>query len=202
MKAANPSRPATRSPRRYGCNCPTTGASPRPDLGCQMENVFIETPEGYVEINDSILVYDNIHGGMGLVSELYRSIERYARNLNVGLEGEPGTGLSQVRELNWSGGCRRAKEITGPCHPEYGPDNWWRVARTGSRVRAFSELRKETAEGRIEGHEWRDEVLYLVDLGNGTAWLRDRQIASAGSALDWELWQPATGRRQELQFLR
>ena len=69
-----------------------------PDLGYQVENIFLGTDEGYVELNDSIVVYDNIHGGMGLVQDLYQDLDRYARNLRTGTENEPGTVYPQYAQ--------------------------------------------------------------------------------------------------------
>ena len=172
-----------------------------PDLGFQVENVFMETPAGYAELNDSIVIHDNIHGGMGLVQGLYRNIDRYAGNLKPGTDGEPSTVYPEyVRELvRWL----EREEAEGREPPGPGPDDWWRAVRSGSRVRVFSKARNAVAEGVVEKRGWRDGIYYLVDVGGGErVETGDRGLTPAGNALDWELWQPSTGRVRELQLVR
>ena len=172
-----------------------------PDLGFQAENVIMETPMGYVELNDSIVIHDNIHGGMGLVGSLYRNIGRYAKNLNVSTEDEPGAVYPQYASelVRW---LDQAEEAGMPEQKEPGQNDWWRVVRAGSRVKVFSEARNELVDGAVEKCEWRNGVLYLVKAGDEAMRMRDEQLTPAESAFDWELWQPSTGRRQELQFSR
>ena len=161
----------------------------------------METPMGYVELNDSIVIHDNIHGGMGLVGSLYRNIGRYARNLNVSMEDEPGAVYPQYASelIRW---LEQAEEAGRREPPEPAEHDWWRVTRPGSRVKAFSEARNELVDGAVEKCEWRDGVLYLVKAGDEAVRLMEDQMTPAESAFDWELWQPSTGRRQELQFIR
>ena len=74
--------------------------------------------------------------------------------------------------------------------------------RTGGEVRIFSERQNAVVNGVVEKCEWRDGIFYLVDAGGETILTRDEQLTPAGSALDWELWQPSTDNRLELQFIR
>ena len=172
-----------------------------PDLGCQVENVIMETPVGYVELHDSIVIHDNIHGGMGLVGDLYKNIDKYARNLNTNASNEPGSVYPEYAGefVRW---LERGEETKDRERPEPGADNWWRVVRTGGEVRIFSERQNAVVNGVVEKCEWRDGIFYLVDAGGETILTRDEQLTPAGSALDWELWQPSTDNRLELQFIR
>ena len=172
-----------------------------PDLGFQAENVIMETPRGYVELNDSIVIHDNIHGGMGLISSLYRNIGRYAKNLSVSMNDEPGAVYPQYANelVRW---LDQTEETGKDEPPEPTEDDWWRVVRPDSRVRIYSETRNELVDGEVEKCEWRNGVLYLVRAGDETVRLTEARMTPAESAFDWELWQPSTGRRQELQYNR
>ena len=171
-----------------------------PDLGCQVENIILETDRGFLELQDAILVHDNIHGGMGLVQDLYQNIDRYVRNLNVDTNNEPGTVyLEYALELaQW---LERDPQSAGETPPTPGPGNWWRVIRSDTEVRVFSQDRDQMVLGKVEGQEWRDGVVYLVRTEGETIEARDSQLAAGQTALDWQLWQPETGKVQELQLI-
>ena len=158
----------------------------------------METDRGFLELENSILIHDNIHGGMGLVQDRYRNIERYASNLNVDTTNEPGTVYPEYAEelTHWLD-----RELEGQEGlPEPGPRNWWRVARRGSEVKVFSKQSNSKVQGVVEKHEWQDAVVYLVKVDGETIEARDNQLSPAGAALDWQLWKPETGRLQELQL--
>ena len=118
-----------------------------PDLGRQVENLFMETPAGYVELHDSIVIHDNIHGGMGLVGDLYKNIGKYAKNLKTSGSNEPGTVDHQYAGefVRWLG---REEPAPSRKDPEPGDDNWWRVVRTGQRGEGLLATQKRGGEGR------------------------------------------------------
>ena len=121
-----------------------------PDLGFQAENVIMETPMGYVELNDSIVIHDNIHGGMRLVGSLYRNIGRYAKNLNVSTEDEPGAVYPQYASelVRW---LEQVEEAGMREQKEPGENDWWRVVRAGREVR-MAERGPLPGEGGRRGH--------------------------------------------------
>ena len=172
-----------------------------PDLGRQIENLFMETPAGYVELHDSIIIHDNIHGGMGLVGDLYKNIGQYARNLKTSGSNEPGTVDHQYAGefVRWLG---REEPAPGRKDPEPGDDNWWRVVRTGSEVRVFSQRKNAMVKGVVEKCEWREGIFYRVNAIGKSVLMKDKHLKPTGSALDWELWQPSTDSRREIQFIR
>ena len=172
-----------------------------PDLGFQVENVVMETPAGYVELHDSIVIYDNIHGGMGLVQDLYRNIGHYAKNIKTSIQNEPGTVYPQYAGafIRW---LEQGEETASRERPGPGAPDWWRVVRRGGGVRVFSERRRAVVNGVVVKWEWQDGVFYLVEAEGEEILARDHQLTPAGSAFDWEMWQPSTGSRRELQFIR
>ena len=172
-----------------------------PDLGRQIENLFMETPRGYVELHDSIVIHDNIHGGMGLVGDLYKNIDKYARNLKTSDSNEPGTvDYQYAREfVRW---LEQGEPAPGRKDPEPGDDNWWRVVRTGSEVRVFSQRKNAVVKGVVEKCEWRDGIFYRVNAIGKSVLMKDKHLKPTGSSLDWELWQPSTDSRREIQFIQ
>ena len=169
-----------------------------PDIGYRVENIFQETPQGFVELEDSILVHDNIYGGMGLVSDLQQNIERYARSLNADISGEPGTVYPQHVEalIRW---LEREGEEAEEAPAAPGPESWWRVVRAGSPVTVFSAQQNKMVSGEIRGYEWRNAVVYLVDIDGENAEVRDNQIRARTAPLDFQLWRPQGNGMQELQ---
>ena len=56
---------------------------PLAELSPMVNNIIIKTSMGYYLAHDSILVYDDIHGGLGLVQHLFDELPQYARKLVI-----------------------------------------------------------------------------------------------------------------------
>ncbi len=169
----------------------------RQELGSLVENVFLETPRGCVELDDAILVYDRVHGGLGLVEDLYRNLARYARSVPPDYGNEPGTMYPDYRDalVRWAEG----ETVTPESEPELGPDRWWRAVREGTPVRIFSSHPNGMMEGEVKEPLWRDGVAYRVETAEGTAEAPEEALEPRGEPLDYRLWLPAEGRFRELQ---
>ena len=173
-----------------------------PDLGYQVNNIVQETDRGFAEMDDCILVHDNIHGGMGLVEHLYENMLQYARKLKVSTDNEPGAVYPEyVRALVRWLEMEEGNGTPGQAQ-RHGPGNWWRVIRQGNEVRVFSHQEQDNVRGRVEGYRWQDQVLHVIQSGDETILARDQQISPNGTSLDWQLWQPETGRTQDMQLMR
>ena len=84
-----------------------------------------------------------------------------------------------------------------------GPVDWWRIIRPGSRVCLYQRERDDMAEGTLVEPVWQDGIRYVVDVpGNGRVLATDEQLTPKVSSFDWQVWQPSTGRDQELQTER
>ena len=84
-----------------------------------------------------------------------------------------------------------------------GPDRWWRIIRPGSEVRLYQRGRDDVGEGVLVGPVWQDGIRYWVDTpGDGRVVATDEQLTPQGSSFDWQMWNPSTGRDQELQTER
>ena len=58
------------------------------DISTAVDNVFVQTPKGYLLSTDSVLVYDNVYGGLGLTEALWWNLEEYAEQLLRGAATE------------------------------------------------------------------------------------------------------------------
>ena len=174
------------------------------DISTAVDNVFVQTAKGYMLSHNSVLVYDNVYGGLGLTEALWWNLEEYATQLLRGADRErrrwgrinifPESARQLVRWLN------EKNDEPEPAPDDPGPDDWWRIIRPGSQVRLYQRDRDDVAEGTLSEPVWKDGIRYWVDTpGNGRVLAADEQLIPQGSSFDWQIWQPSTGRDQELQ---
>ena len=173
----------------------------RADLAAQVDNIIVDTPRGAYLSDNSIIVYDNVHGGLGLSLDLFDRLHSYAARLNQGDPWERRGASPEAWEMfaQWA---REMIQDDGEEPPGPGPDNWWRVVRPGSRVQVYSPLLGRMAEGEAGEPEWDGGVGYRVDVGPEQVPAGDLNLAPSGQGFDWQLWQPRTGRTKELEFVR
>ena len=174
------------------------------DISTAVDNVFVQTPKGFLLSTDSVLIYDNVYGGLGLTEALWWSLEEYAKQLLRGADRERrrwariAISPENARRLvSWLDEENDEPE-TSPDEPD--PESWWRIIRPGSQVRVYHQDRDDLAEGTLVEAAWQDGIRYWVEIrGHGRVLASDDQLLPQGSALDWQVWQPSTGREQELQ---
>ena len=174
------------------------------DISTAVDNVFVQTPRGHLLSSNSVLVYDNVYGGLGLTEALWWSLEEYAQQLLRGADRERrGWGRIVIspenarRLLQW---LHEDNDEPEGSTDDPGPDEWWRIIRPGSQVRVYHRDRDDLVEGALVEPVWQDGIKYVVDCsGHGQTLAADDQLLPQGSALDWQVWQPSTGREQELQ---
>ena len=173
------------------------------DISTAVDNVFVQTPQGYLLSNNSVLVYDNVYGGLGLTEALWWSLEEYAKQLLRGADRDrsrwdrinifPENARRLVSWLN------EVNNEPDPSPDEPGPDDWWRIIRPGSQVRLYQRDRDDVAEGTLSESVWKGGIRYWVDTPGGRVLATDEQLSPQGSSFDWQIWQPSTDRDQELQ---
>ena len=152
-----------------------------PDIGYQVDNIVMETPQGFLDLDDSIIVHDNIHGGMGLTHDLYENLEKYVRNLSAGTDEQEGGVYHQyIEEMGRWAHENNGEDAQGTQGEEPGTDNWWMVVRPGSEVLVYSESQQKMVLAEITGCTWRGGVRYDVRT-------QDREL------LDFQYWKPETG---------
>ena len=174
------------------------------DISTAVDNVFVQTPKGYLLSTDSVLVYDNVHGGLGLTEALWWNLEEHAEQLLRGAATERRRWArisilpENARQL--VGWLNEENDEPEPSPDDPGLDSWWRIIRPGSQVRLYRRDRDDVGEGTLVEPVWQDGIRYWVDTpGGGRVLATDEQPTPQGSGFDWQVWQPSTSRDQELQ---
>ena len=127
---------------------------PLAELSSMVDNIIIKTPMGYYLSHDSILVYDHIHGGLGLVQHLFDQLPEYARKLVI-----PGNQAGHDDDTERHSAARVKQEDA---------QSFRRVAGTGTRTpgRPDSPARRERLVA--DSDQWqRGEGLLGGAEGNG-----------------------------------
>ena len=137
------------------------------DISTAVDNVFVQTPQGYLLSNNSVLVFDNVYGGLGLTEALWWSLEEYAKQLLRGADRDrsrwdrinifPENARKLVSWLN------EVNDEPDPSPDEPGPDDWWRIIRPGSQVRLYQRDRDDVAEGTLSESVWKGGIRYWVE---------------------------------------
>ena len=175
------------------------------DLAVQVDNVIVETPRGNHLSNNSIIVYDNLHGGLGLVYDLYDDLGWYAARLNRG-DAWDGRGVSPesaemffqwAQDIMATPGGRSMGEP-----PAAGEKDWWRTVRPGSLVEVYSDTLGKKAQGEVTDQFWNAGIEYEVDTGPEMIVAAEENMTPVRPRFDWQLWQPDTGRTRELELNR
>ncbi len=170
------------------------------DIGTLVDNVFIETEQGFHTSDNSIVVYDNIFGGMGLVDALFKDIDHYAKKILESLNPNnshpttihPPYAASFAQWLR-GGNCNRYEPSQPP-----GKSSTWRVIRLGTKVPIYSPAANDLVDGAIANYFWDDGIKYHVRAGQGTITATDRQLVEQDRDQDWQLWIPEKGITQDI----
>ena len=177
------------------------------DVSSAVDNVFVQTSKGYLLSTNSVLVYDNVYGGLGLTEALWWDLEEFAKQLLRGADRERGRwtrvaiSLENARQLVGWLNAENDDPESSPDEP--GPDSWWRIIRPGSPVRLYLRDADDMTEGTLLEPVWQDGIRYSVDTpGYGRVLAADDDLIPHSSAFDWQVWQPSIGRDQELQTER
>ena len=176
---------------------------PLAELSSMVENIIIKTPRGYYLSDDSILVYDNIHGGLGLVQHLYDELPMYARKLVLPDDQDDDRAAHSAARVNNDSAKQflewlerdPGSRVDPP--PEPGEKDWWRIIINGSEVRVYSEDQREMVLGTVKNRYWDEGVKYQVRIGQEISNFTDENIQQAGSNFDYELWNPSIDRTAE-----
>ena len=167
------------------------------DLGYAADNVFLRTSMGWRLSIDSLVIFDDVPGGLGLVSPLYDCLDEY---------GEHFSGVSGGWDVRFGGRLPLevvssfVKWVSGDLEPGFPheDDPWWLVYVPGTGVR----FRSGGERGVVCGATWGPGVLYEVDVGGGVV-----RVASASDidpvsvGCDWRLWRWPSGDTRRIDCL-
>ena len=169
------------------------------DLGLSVDNIIIQTQRGYHASFSSILVFDNVYGGLGLVQHLYDHLPKYAQAIASSTPpGRNDDGSYSANAERFSQWTKEIREGRPTDLQEPGETDWWRVVRPQSPVTVFSSQQDKMTQGEVVRAEWDDGIVYVVDTEDGTLHARDSAVEAGGPEFDWLLWHPATGQHQQL----
>ena len=170
-----------------------------PDIKTAYENIIIETDQGAYLSNSSIVIYDNIYGGLGLVQYLYDQLPQYAQAITRGASEHPAARkvINADNAESFYQWLREVNTSVAGQPPQPTTADWWRVLTKGTHVEIFSPNLNTMSEGTVEDHVWDDAVTYLVRTEEEEIKLTDSQTTVIGTP-DWLLWQPTTGHYKEL----
>ena len=178
------------------------------DIAVATENICMATGKGLNLLTDAIVIYDNVHGGLGLVQHLHDNLQDYATQLtqitpSLDNEGES-LALHRARSLISALAAIMDPDQDPPAMP--GPANWWMVLPNGTKVTASDDSQNIYLEGTVAGHSWNPGstdpenphpdaggVHYEVTTDLGPRTFHQWQLTPATTSPDWKLWQPSTG---------
>ena len=170
-----------------------------PDIKTSVDNISMATNLGYCMLDNVLVIYDNVYGGLGLVDHLYHEMENYARALlHQQGEADDDERLSPMYAQMFMDWLEQVKEGQQGEPPTPSAGDWWRVARRGTAVVAHCEDENVTVPGTVTAAKWDAGVYYEVETEVGTVNLTDWDISPISAAIDWELWKPSTEKYTEL----
>ena len=170
---------------------------PPSDIKYMTGNVTSRSPSGYVRSPGSVLIYDNVYGGIGLSALLAEDLDEYAKAMaSATVQGSiesQAAGAAALKFGVWLKGAERT-----PSLPERncGAGAWHLALRTGCRVRT------EDGDGRaVAGHAWKwKRKAYRLRGGEETETAAEDNLLFQRGTGDWVLWRPETDDTAELEM--
>ena len=174
---------------------------PIQDLRATANNIIMETRQGRRTADNCVAVYDNIHGGLGLTESLFDELPTYAAMVNSASQNDQyhrGQVFPQYASqlVRWAN--QRSNDINERPAPAAGK-LWWVTIRTGVKVRLFSPSANTMTTGDVKAPLWQEKVAYEIETQeDGVLTLPEEALGTEARLYDSQLWQPETGRYQEL----
>ena len=168
------------------------------DIRATGTNITVATDQGSYLAEDSIVVYDNIFGGLGLIDHLYTNLEDYASSLNAARPDpeqesillNPATVKNFIDWLSSLSGADAGEP------PKPSSRNWWRVVAPSNSLTIISE-EGYPERATVTGHLWEDRLVYILQTEEGQIQATENHLPLERANLEWTLWQPATGKYQD-----
>ena len=178
------------------------------DIGIVTENLFLRTPAGHKLSGNTIMLYDNVYGGLALTEDLWQNLAEYAVQLQKAAqersqrESRPGerrqTRLEPQVAASFLAWLSPANDQGEDAPETSDPTDWWRIYRPGTAVLVSDRQGGPDEEGSVSEPRWQDGVRYLVSTGEQEVTLAESELAPSGPRPDWMLWQPSSGSTEEL----
>ena len=177
---------------------------PKVDLRYLTGNVLARhSGGGYTLSKSSVVIYDNVYGGIGLAELLADEIEDHtARLVQAAAKGE-NTGYGAKAATRFGLWLKAAERKPVQRERDSGPSQVHLALRPGTEGLVYSETAGGMAKCRILRPNWRGrELNYVVEVEGEDG---DRQVSGNSvdvreDAKDWVLWCPETGEESELDL--
>lgn len=170
------------------------------EIGVVTDNIFLKTDLGYRLSDCAVLIYDRVHGGLGLTEDLWTNLREYANALKSGTERDAGGSREGTIRLDgryaqalclW---LDPANDGPGEEEPPPGVQDAWRIVRPGSKATIYDPAAGESGPGTVGEPVWRDGVRYRAKTAQGEEVIVDDDaLEMPGYPFDWALWEPASG---------
>ena len=172
------------------------------DIDFVADNIFLKSAKGCMLSENSLVVYDDVIGGLGLTNHLFENLREYADSLLRSATDEK-TKLERIERktarlfLEWLDETQQQ----APTSQEE-QTSWWRVLQPGTRIRYYSPRKKGLDEGSTEEPIWQEGIKYILRNKEGRIELEPL----AEDALqpirppDWQLWMPAENRYERIRI--
>ena len=169
-------------------------------IGIIADKIFLKTEMGYAMSDNSILLYDRVHGGLGLTEDLWANLPEYAQAIHSGAQWNAGKNArlrGRPDQKDTMALCRWLEPInddpTAPAPPPT-TENAWRILRPGAKAETHDPRTGQQAEVTIMGPQWRNGVYYLAQTPDGrNLTVHEHALESPPAQTDWGLWEPDNG---------
>ena len=171
------------------------------DLKATSKNILVGDERGFYLADDTIVIYDNIYGGLGLVESIYENLESYADWLCAS-QADNGWSeelLQQEHADKFRQWLTRGEDTPTGGMPEPTEADWWRVIPHGTSVHIVSPETERPVLGKIAAKSWQDGVQYQVNTEEDNYLVWEDRIITGGGA-DWQIWQPETGVQRHFEW--
>lgn len=170
------------------------------NIGIIADKIFIKTDRGFSMSDSSILIYDQVHGGLGLTEDFWEHPGEYAQAIHSGAQ------WTESRQMRLKGRpeqkhtlalCRWLEAVNDePAAPSPAPDrtNAWRILRPGSNALTHAPQAGGQIQVNITEPIWQDGVHYRAQTPEGSLiTVAEHALEAAPGQTDWALWEPDNG---------
>ena len=182
-------------------------STPAGDVEYIWQNVGLDNGSSVTALENAILIYDSIPGGLRLSSDLYHSLDHYGRVISTSVIAEESLEASWVEPTEarkfqtWLNGASANELPTNQSIPKpESPTPLMRVFKTGSKITGTDEHEYLVESCRVSLHpNGQTAVTYQCRRKHGiSVELGEAQITRKGQAWNWELHDTATGNVMEM----
>ena len=182
-------------------------STPAGDVEYIWQNVSLDNGSSVTALENAILIYDSIPGGLRLSSDLYHSLDHYGRVISTSVIAEESLEASWVEPTEarkfqqWLNGASANELPTNQSIPKpVSPTPLMRVFKIGSKITGTDEQDYLVESYRVSLHpNGTTDVKYQCRRKDGmSVELGEAQITRNGQSWNWELYDTGNGNVMEM----